>query len=364
MTVHLLGLAHSETTDEFAHCAYTQRTRDFATLLARAGVPVVLYGGERDASEAHHVPLVTREEQRAFWPDYVPGRDVFNDFHPMSIGQAVFNTRAAAAIRERAEPHDVVAFTMGTAQQPAWGLLERDDLLPVETGIGYAGVWAPYRVFESWAWRSYLAGRGPSDQARLFDAVIPRAYDAADFPAGDGQGGYFAFVGRLIQRKGPSIAADACRRLGARLVVAGQGVASVEPGKITCDDGTTLTGDVEYAGLVGPAERAELMGGAMAVFAPTLYLEPFGGVSVEAQLCGTPAIVAAWGGLVENVTGATGFACATLAEFADAAARAPELDRATVREHALATWTLEALTTPWLDHLARLDTLWTDGWYA
>ena len=47
---------------------------------------------------------------------------------------------------------------------------------------------------------------------------------------------------------------------------------------------------IVYHPAVGPLERAELLRNAKAVLMPTYYLEPFGGVNVEAQLCGTPVI--------------------------------------------------------------------------
>jgi glycosyltransferase involved in cell wall biosynthesis len=254
---------------------------------------------------------------------------------------------------------------MGTAHRPVAGYLADRELLVVETGIGYSGVWAPFRVFESWAWRTFLAAKDPTDDVRFYDEVIPRAYDPAAFPAGSGSGGYFLFVGRVTARKGPHIAAEACRRIGAKLVVAGQGVAAVEPGRIVATDGTVLEGDVEYVGVVGAAERARLMGDAVAILTPTMYLEPFGGVSVEAQLTGTPAIVTRWGGLPENVVeGETGFACSMLREFTAAAEAAPSLDRGLIREHALDSWSFDALTPRWGAYLARLATLRGEGWYA
>ncbi len=360
VTLHLLGLPHLDTVRANSWCAYTQRTRDFATMMDG----VVLYAGETNDADCEHVPLVTQAEQMNWWPDYQPQRDVFNSFDPNTPGWRAFNERAATAIRDRAEPGDVVAMTMGTSHRPAWDAIGRDDLVPVEPGCGYAGVWAPYRVYESWAWRHYLAGKAPTDDVRFYDEVIPRAYDIADFPEGTGTGGYFLYVGRLMGRKGPQIAADACKRLGAKLLVAGQGMASVEPGKIACQDGTTLTGDVEYVGVVGPEERAKLMGDAIALFAPTMYLEPFGGVSVEAQLTGTPAIVSDWGGLTENViAGVTGYRCSVLAQFAGAGRAAPSLDRTFIRQHAQATWGMDAIRPRFVEYFERLETLRGAGWY-
>lgn len=366
MTVHLLGLPHTETTTAFEFCAYTAKTRKLATMLTRAGIPVVLYAGESNEAEVlEHVPLTTPAEQREWWPHWQPERHAFNDFDPSSGPWRAWNQRLADAVVPRLAPGDVVAFTMGTAQQPVWPLLTRGDVLPVEIGVGYSGVWAPYRVFESWAWRHFLAAREPTDDVRFFDVVIPNFFEAEAFPAGAGDGGYLLYVGRLIQRKGPHIAAETAKRLGLKLVVAGQGALSWNRELIVCEDGTRLEGDVEYVGVVGPEQRAELMGGAIASLTPTMYLEPFGGVSVEAQMTGTPAIVSAYGGLIENVVdGVTGFACSTLADFTAAVERALSLDRARIRAHATATWSTDVVAGRYVDYFATLATLFGDGWYA
>lgn len=364
--IHVLGFPHTELTREFESCAFTARTRVFVAMLAAAGLEVTTYSGARAEAGGDHVPLVSSRLRRKWWPWYDPaGQAVFNDFDPASPGWAEFNRRAIREIRKRAQPGDILAITMGATQQPVAEALADRGLTVVETGIGYEGVWAPYRVFESWAWRNYLMAKERTDDARLFDDVIPRAYDVDEFPAGSGSGGYFLFVGRLMARKGPHIAAVACQRLGAKLIVAGQGVASVQPGRITCQDGTVLEGEIEYAGVVGPAERAKLMGEAIALLCPTLYLEPFGGVSVEAQLTGTPAIVSPSGGLPENVVeGKSGYVCTTLAEFAGAAAVADQLDRAKIREHAQAVWGTDAVMPRFARYFDRLATLQGAGWYA
>ena len=367
MTLHLLGFPHTETTRAFEWCAFTAKWRKGATMLTRLGERVILYGTEtNEADVAEHVPLVSREEQAAWFPGWDPARSAWNPpgaWEPSSPWWTTFNERAAVAIRERSAPGDIVGVTMGTSQEPVARALP--ELMAVEVGVGYAGVWAPYRVFESWAWRHYLATRQPTDDVRFFDTVIPNFFEPEAFPAGRGDGGYFLFVGRLFGRKGPHIAAQACQRLGAKLLVAGQGAATVEPGRITCEDGTVLEGDVEYVGVVGPEERAGLMGGAIALFAPSMYLEPFCGVSVEAQMTGTPAIVTDWGGVRENVEqGVTGWRCSTLAEFVEAGRRAPELDRSAIREHAVATWSTDVIGPRYLEYFARLATLYGDGWYA
>jgi glycosyltransferase involved in cell wall biosynthesis len=366
MTIHLVSLVHTETTRAWEFCAYTSRNRKWATMMSRLGYDVRLYAGEANEAEcAEHIPLVTRAEQRAWFPDYDPTTSAFNDFDPAGIGWSTFNERAAAAIRERAQPGDILAITMGLTHRPVAVELVDLDLLHVEIGVGYTGVWAPYRVFETNAWRSFMAALEPSDDLRWYDATIPCFWEPEAFPAGAGDGGYFLFMGRLIGRKGVSVASETCQRLGAKLLIAGQGVASVKPGRIVTTDGTVLEGDVEYVGVVAPAERATLMGGAIATFAPTMYHEPGGGVAVEAQLTGSPVLATPYGAFPELIhQGATGFLCSTLAEFVAAGKAAPSLDRAMIREQAMGRFSTDVVGPQYAAYLDRLATLRGDGWYS
>lgn len=360
MRLHVLGFPHTQTTAPFEHCAYTARTRDFATMMTRAGFDVTLYAGEsNDAEVTTHVPLCSPADQREWFPDYDPKAHVFNTFN--GPGWDEWNRRAIDALSTRIEPWDVLCLTMGLAHRPVADAFP-DTVLKVETGIGYEGTFAPYRVYESWAWRNYLAGKY-GDKVRLFDETIPRAYDLDAFPQGDGQGGYYAFVGRLIRDKGVQIAADTCRAIGAKLVIAGQGAAKVEPGRLTCQDGTVLECDLEYVGVVEAKERADIFGGAIATFVPTLYLEPFGGVSVESQICGTPVLVTPSGGLVENVTDGGGAVCSTMAAFVQAAELVATMDRAQIAQRAAALWSFDAVAPRHVAHFERLSTLRWDGFY-
>lgn len=354
MRLHILGLAHTETTRDFDWCAFTGKTRRLATMLHDAGMDVVLYAGEENEARcSEHVPLVTRAEQQEWFGHYDFTRDVFRDFDPSHIAWRTMNGRAIGEIMKRSQPGDILGVTMGLAQKVVADACGGVGMQPVEVGVGYSGIFAAFRVFESWAWRNHLAARyhGETDDVRFFDTVIPNSYDPADFPLGHGDGGFFLYLGRVMHRKGPQVAADACQRLGAKLVVAGQGEME-------------LAGDVEFVGRVDTARRAELLGAATAVFCPSLYLEPFCGVSVEAQLCGTPVIASNWGALVENVSEGSGFLCDMLAEFVSGAELAPSLDRAAIRKHAVGRWSCDVVVEQYLDYFGRLRTLPYPGWYA
>jgi len=351
MRFHVISLPHTHTTDAYSACAFTEKVRKFCRMMHEMlGHTVYLYAGdENEAPCDEHISCISEDERAAA---------VGNAHYCMASFDASlphwrhFNHRAANAIRKRAERKDFICLIGGAANKAIADALPA--LMTVEFGIGYPGTFAKYRVFESYAWMHAIYGAqapgGPAGADGFwFDAVIPGYFEQERFPFSAKKQDYCCFVGRLIERKGFSIAVEVCKALGMRLFIAGQGTPP--------DYG-------EYLGVIGPAERGELMTNARACFVPTVYLEPFGNVAVEAMSCGTPVISTDWGAMTETVVhGKTGFRCRTFKQFIDAVEAAPMLDPVAIREHAISTYSLEATAPKYDDYFRRLLTLWDDGWY-
>jgi glycosyltransferase involved in cell wall biosynthesis len=170
----------------------------------------------------------------------------------------------------------------------------------------------------------------------------------------------------LIRRKGIHIAVETCKRLGAKLKIAGQGCKRVEGHRILCTDGEVYEGDdLEYVGFATGAKRAQLYQNAIATFVPTMYVEPFGAVAIEAQMAGTPAITTDWGAFPETVEhGRTGYRCRTLDHFLFAAKNAPRLDPEYIHRRAVANWSMDRVRHRYQEYFQMLTDLWGKGWYA
>ena len=121
-----------------------------------------------------------------------------------------------------------------------------------------------------------------------------------------GEGSHVLFLGRITAEKGVGLLMQAWDQLsgslGVPLVIAGTGpmqdeVAAWASGR----------SDVSYVGLQNKAECRALTADAVAVVAPSTWLEAFGLVVVEAMAAGVPTVAAAHGAFPELVEdGVTG----------------------------------------------------------
>jgi glycosyltransferase involved in cell wall biosynthesis len=140
-----------------------------------------------------------------------------------------------------------------------------------------------------------------------------------------GNGQYILFLGRLTVEKGLRDLMSAWDQIGARmtspvpLLIAGSG-----PMEREIADWARDRSDVRYLGLQSRDECEDLTAGAVAVVAPSRWMEPLGTVVISAMAAGVPTVAPAHGSFVELArNGETGvlYRPGNVAELADAIER-------------------------------------------
>jgi glycosyltransferase involved in cell wall biosynthesis len=327
-------------------------------MLADQDINALVYGpdtvDEDVRAQARDYVTIATEADRIEWFGQ-PEWDVAHVFDRWDANDPVWkttNTRAAAAIRERWQDGDILGLIGGLCQQQIITDLADINPLTTEWGIGYSGIIdGTHKVFESYSWMHHIAARRPTDDMHFFDAVIPNCFDLRDFAPSDDTGDYLLYMGRPNPRKGLPIIQEIAHRSDYPIVIAGQPGADIK--------------GADYVGVVTGQEKTELLAGARALLCPTTYLEPFGGVAVEAMMSGTPVISTDYGAFTETVlSGISGFRCRTLRDFMHAVDNIDLLDRKQIRTYAEDCYSTERGAQLYGQYLATLETLYQDGWYA
>jgi glycosyltransferase involved in cell wall biosynthesis len=213
-----------------------------------------------------------------------------------------FNELAGEEIRKRASDGDIIACFFGVDNQLACEM--NPNCKAVEPSIGYRanGIFAPYRVFTSYAnMHMFYGERGMLMNPSWFDDVIPNPFTVNEFEYCEQKEDYFLYFGRVVEEKGVHLAIQATERLGKKLIIAG-------PGSLQSLGYSKTPDHVEMFGIANAEQRKELMRKAKCLIGLTHYVEPFGNMVIEANLSGTPSITTDWGGFTETVLeGKTGY---------------------------------------------------------
>lgn len=341
--LHIPGIPHTITRGEYSHCAFTGKVLRFAPMMRARGFEVYHYGVETSESGADvEVQLLTKKE----WAGY--RFDSYKQLHPTLTDAEVsaklddptqfvgdlanwdtvvykkFNERLGVELKKhyRSKATDIFCMPLFT-YHGVHGL----DILLVEHGIGYPNSGTSFRIFESYAW---MHGHLEKGNGNNYWFVVPNYFDSRDWPLSlSPKTTDIGFLGRIYDGKGCHEIVEIARRFPhLRFILCGQG----DPSKYLVEP------NIVYKPPIHGTERADYLGSLTALIAPTMFVEPFCGVAVEAQLCGTPVITKDYGAQTETVENfKTGLRCHTLADYGHGIQMAVDgaFDRAYIRERAV-----------------------------
>jgi len=309
MRFHVLGLPHTVSSKEFNACAYTQKVVKFCKMMSARGHYIIHYGHEdSDVICDEHVSVITNKDWQIAYGDY-DWRKNFFKFGVEDHAYKTFYKNAIGEVGKRKQPLDFILPFWGSGVRPICDA--HSDMICVEPGIGYAGGhWARWKIFESYAiYHAYCGMKNVSNcNQDWYEVVIPNYFDLEDFDYSEEKDDYFLFLGRVYNGKGIELAIQMTKKIGAKLIVAGQN-----------PDNMTFPNHVEYIGYADIETRRRLLSRAKGLIIGSMYIEPFGGVQVEALLSGTPTITTDWGAFTENnIQGVTGYRCRTFEDFVNA----------------------------------------------
>lgn len=378
---HVVGLSHLPTNQHYNSCAFSQKILRLCRMLMSLGHEVYFYGAEGSEVECtEFIVTQTLSNIRAAWgeADYDGNEEVGYDWKSESgfkyMGDTdirmgalkYFAVNTVFEIERRARGDDFILL-QGAAHRVISETLGDRYLLKCEPGIGYRWSIERFRAFESSSLMHYAYGLEAKDhhevfKGRSYDRVIPNYFDVSQFPFSDSKDDYFLYMGRLVGYKGIHIAIQLAKKLRKRIIVAGQGTFE------------TKYKHVEFVGYADAKLRGELLSKAKALIVPTLYLEPFGGVAIEAMLCGTPVITTNFGVFPEYViNGFNGYRCDMFYDFIEAGKAVWSFDKkqyADIHKWAVENYDMEAIKWQYQKWFSDLHQLYLgvisnkkDSWY-
>ena len=366
----MFGLPHTKTLDPrrkdcFTTCAFTMKAWNLCKAMYERGHEVIHLGTE--GSEpicTKHISVTSHEDWQALYGDRPKEAfyniDIDGKYAPY-MAKFAENSKKALLDLGGLENSSIVCVTWGGAQQVA---TQGVPQFIVESGIGYPCAWAKYRVYESYAWMHFHLGKdGCADGTKWYHCVIPNMFDSTLFgPVVKEKKDYALYLGRLLESKGTHIAIRAAIKAGLKIKLVGQGnpLPFMEDPEVPNDKRNLI----EYIGPVKAKQRRKLLREAKLLLCPTQYIEPFGGVAVEAAMSGTPVVSTDWGAFPETVQhGLTGYRCRTFEQFIWAIKNIDNIDPKTCYKWAKANYSLERVGKKYEEFFNQIMNLrTTESW--
>lgn len=277
-------------------------------------VPPAAYGGtelivslltEELVRRGHRVTLFASGDSLTK-AELVPGSPRF--LRGSGRNSGVLTMLNVIACIERAPEFDVIHNHTCLEGMATAGLSDTPVLTTLHGGL--QGDWR--LLFETYkGWHNTISHSAKSliPPKENFAGVIYNAIDHQTYPFNPcAREDYLLFLSRMSAEKGPHLAIEVARRLGRRLLLAGN-VDGVDEEYFRTQVLPHVDGElITYVGEADYDFKRRLLSEAACLLAPITWDEPFGLFMVEAMACGTPVIAINKGAAPELVShGETGF---------------------------------------------------------
>jgi glycosyltransferase involved in cell wall biosynthesis len=363
MRFHVLALPHTVTCLEYSACAFTQKVYKFCKMMTARGHTVYHYGHERSQVPCtKHISVTSDAILKEAYGDHDWKKFMFKH-NGADFAHVSFAKNTIEALKGTKLANDFLLLFWGLGHK---SIAEaHPDLIAVEPGIGCFNLpCADFCVYESYAVLHSVYAKHNMNPKWL-DAVIPNYFEEDPDPVGQDDplmkqiealpNGFALMICRMVHEKGVGIAVDAAMRANIPIVLAGQ----EDPSAITSHPYT-------YLGYVEPKHRKALLKKARCLLQPSHYVEPFGGINVEAQFMGVPVITSDWGAYAETVIhGKTGFRCRTMEQFVFALKATEGLDKDFIQTYARKNYGFDKIGSMYEDFFSNVLQVYTGlGFYA
>lgn len=358
MRFHILSVPHTIANKEYISCAFTQLIIRFCKMLksSKQKHTLYFYGHEKSEIECDELVKITDDSiLEKYYGKY--NKDQLIKYGNKEADR-LFNIKCIEEIKKRKKPNDFILAFWGICQKMVTD--QFNDCIIVEPGIGYPkeAVFAPYKVFVSYAYMHYVYGKKNVESEQWYDCVIPNYFDKSEFEYKENKQDYMLYLGRIIRCKGLDICIQLADKLKIKLIIAGQGdLKSLGYKKVS-----------KYITCVGSADvekRKKLMSNAKCLLLPSYYIEPFGNVVIESFLSGTPVITTDWGAFPEiNLHGITGYRCRTFEQFEWAVKNIDKIKSKDCYNWAVNNFSMERIREMYEEYFDMLYKLYTkNGFY-
>lgn len=291
MIFHCLSVPYAPTRKDISLCAFVQKVYKFCNEMTKRGHTVYHYGHEDSIVNCtEHINVINNDILKQSYGNLNNWKEKGFDQDVNKEAVKIFNTNCINELNKRIKSDkEFILCWFGFAHEPCVKYFY-DKAIVVEPSIGYDSMFAPVKIFETYAQMHKMHGHSITPIGLGSEYVIYPGFDTDDFIYKKDKSNTALFLGRITEDKGAKFVYDVCNDIGQDIVFAGPNILNLKDTK-----------HCNFVGFVDPIKRMHLLSDAKFLFAPSFFTEPCNWTVIEAQFSGTPTITTDFGGFTETV---------------------------------------------------------------